>query len=257
MATIHFLGTCSGTEPIEGRHHLAFVIEVNGVYYWFDAGENCSRNAHLSGIDILKVKAVFISHTHMDHVGGLGNLFWNIRKLTTISDRRPIDKRIKLFIPNMDSWNGIYKMLQNTECNFKCDFDIETEQTKDGVVYNDENIKVSAVHNHHLQSEEEDGWLSYSYIIEINGKKVVFSGDVRDMQDLDMSIGEGCDYLLVETGHHKISDVGAFVNSKNVGKVMFVHHGREIINDEDGAKEKIKTFNCLAVICFDSMTEEI
>ena len=256
MAKIHFFGTCSGTEPIEGRHHVSFALEVNGVYYWFDAGENCSRNAHLSGIDLLKVKTVFISHTHMDHVGGLGNLLWNIRKLTTISDRRPIDKKIDIFIPNMNTWHGIHEVLINTECNFRCDFDIEAHRTNDGVVYEDKNIKVSAFHNHHLQEEEGDGWLSYSYQIEAEGKRLVFSGDVRDMHDLEEIIGDGCDYLLVETGHHKVCDVGSFVNTKNIGKVLFVHNGREIINDTAGATERMKSFNCPAVICVDGMTEE-
>ena len=75
---IHFLGTCAGTEPIPGRQHMSFVIESNGALYWFDAGEGCSRTAYLNGLDLMGVKAVFISHPHMDHTGGLANLIWTI-----------------------------------------------------------------------------------------------------------------------------------------------------------------------------------
>lgn len=39
MGTIIFLGTCSGTEPMPGRHHSSVVFEINGTYYWFDAAE--------------------------------------------------------------------------------------------------------------------------------------------------------------------------------------------------------------------------
>ena len=60
MANILFLGTCSGTEPIEGMHHSSMVIEINGLYYWFDAGENCSRTASEMGVNLLKVKSIFI-----------------------------------------------------------------------------------------------------------------------------------------------------------------------------------------------------
>ena len=62
MLTLTFLGTCSGTEPMPGRHHQSFVIEAGGIYYWFDAGENCAHRAYTSGIDVTRVRAVFISH---------------------------------------------------------------------------------------------------------------------------------------------------------------------------------------------------
>ena len=40
MLKFTFLGTCSGTEPMPERHHQSFVVEVGGLYYWFDAGES-------------------------------------------------------------------------------------------------------------------------------------------------------------------------------------------------------------------------
>lgn len=72
---IYIFGSCSRTEPMEGRHHTAFAIEINGKVYWFDAGENCSHTAHLMGVDLLLVSDIFISHPHTDHVAGLVNLW--------------------------------------------------------------------------------------------------------------------------------------------------------------------------------------
>ena len=62
-----FLGTCAGTEPMPGRRHTSFVVEDKGRVYWFDTGESCSYTAHLANIDLLSTRAIFISHTHMDH----------------------------------------------------------------------------------------------------------------------------------------------------------------------------------------------
>lgn len=49
---ITFTGTCSGTEPMAGRHHCSFVIEHNLGVYWFDAGECCSHTGYLAREDV-------------------------------------------------------------------------------------------------------------------------------------------------------------------------------------------------------------
>ena len=69
MARIHFLGTCSGTEPMPGMHHCSWVLEVGEYYYWFDGGESCAYTAHTSGMDVMRTRALFVSHPHLDHIG--------------------------------------------------------------------------------------------------------------------------------------------------------------------------------------------
>lgn len=238
---IHFFGTCAGTEPIPGRKHVSFAIETRtGDIHWFDAGEGCSYTAHLMNVDLQSVRCIFISHTHMDHVGGLGNLFWNIRKLSTINDRMK-GKKIELFIPNLKTWEGIIQVLENTEGGFKCSFTINANQVADGELYNQDGFRVTALHNHHMSKKEEEPWRSFSFLIETEGKKIVYSGDVKSMKALDALIQE-CDLLLMETGHHKVEDVCNHIKQegKKVRILGFIHNGREILRDPGAQLKKAK-----------------
>lgn len=252
---ITFLGTCAGTEPMPTRKHTSFTIESEGRVYWFDAGEGCSYTAHLLGIDLLSVKRIVISHTHMDHVGGLGNLLWNIRKLNVMQQRLPEYGDIELHIPNLETWDGLLKVLVNTEGAFQTDYSINAHQLEDGVVFDDGILKVTAFHNSHLEHAQGEPWRSFSFLIEGEGKKLVYSGDIGGYSDLDPVIAEGCDGLIIETGHIKIAGVREYMSEKNIGKVFFNHSGREILNAPKESEEKVRDlFGEGALICEDGMS---
>ena len=79
-------------------------------------------------------------------------------------------------------------------------------------------------------------WLSYSFRIESGGKAVVYSGDTGGVEELAPPAGDGCELLLMETGHHRVEDVCLFIRDADlrVGRVVFVHHGRAILADPVG-----------------------
>lgn len=256
MAKILFFGTCAGTEPIEGMHHAAIAIEINGFYYWFDAGENCSRTATHMGVDLLKVKHIFISHTHMDHVAGLVMLLWNINKFARRKDIS-IDNKISISIPNMASWEGIKLLLSNDNKNFFDRVNVDVNRTIDGFIYADENIKVSAVHNAHMGYTENDVPLSFSYIIDVADKRIVYTGDIKFLSELETMINNGCDILICETGHHKVADICRLVSNKNVKTLLFTHNGREIIGQRAEVEKILADCGFEARICYDGMVFEV
>lgn len=262
MARIHFLGTCSGTEPMVGMHHCSWVLEVGDYYYWFDGGENCAFTAHTSGMDVMRTRALFVSHPHLDHIAGLPNLFSCMRKLIWREKRKLIkDNTLEVFFPGLE----IFRTLKLVACSgsdkFKFLFTMNEHEMADGVIYEDELIKVSALHNNHMKEDFETGRRSFSMLIETEGKRIVFSGDVAEPSECDALIGEGCDYFIMETGHHAVKDVCEYALSRNVKALRFNHHGREIIGDRAAAEKLVSDYaqngGISIKIAYDQMREDV
>ncbi|MBP3481820.1 MAG: ribonuclease Z [Alistipes sp.] len=67
---VTILGAASA-KPTADRHPSAQIVNVNEQYYLVDAGEGVQQQMFRRGINPLKLRAVFISHLHGDHVFGL------------------------------------------------------------------------------------------------------------------------------------------------------------------------------------------
>jgi len=254
---LHFLGTGAGTEPMQDRNHQSLAIEINDTLYWFDAGAYCSKTAYLMGLDLLTVKKVIISHTHMDHVGGLGNLFWDIRKLKWVKNKEAKFNEIELYIPNLETWDGFLKVLRNTEGGFS-DMKIRALTVEDGILFSDENMTVTAFHNQHLGIPSDGVWKSFTYLIECEGKRLVYSGDIKKLSELDVVIEDSCDVMLVETGHHHYMDVCNYMNGKNIKNLFYTHNGRSILEDPIKALIEVQDkFEGNVLICSDGTSFDL
>ncbi|NLN46322.1 MAG: hypothetical protein GX153_07130, partial [Clostridiaceae bacterium] len=70
--------------------------------------------------------------------------------------------------------------------------------------------------------------------------KVVFSGDTGGVGEL-LPLLEGCDLLLMETGHHLPVEVVRQLQAADLlpGLLGFIHHGRAILNDREGQMQQL------------------
>ena len=72
---IIFLGTGAGM-PTKERNvtSLALILNKNGDFWLFDCGEGTQQQIHWAGLKLSKLKNIFITHLHGDHLFGLPGL---------------------------------------------------------------------------------------------------------------------------------------------------------------------------------------
>lgn len=243
---VHVLGSCSGTEPMPGRKHTALLFEAGSGLYWFDAGEGCSYTAHLMGLDLLRTRAIVISHPHADHIGGLPNLLFNLHKLhgRAPEGASPLSgATIAVRVPEARLWEGLLHFT-GREDGAAAPFAFDVQVLADGLALDDGVLRVTARHNRHMGLPQPGGrWRSYSFRIAAEGRSVVYSGDVHHTLELAPLLEGGCDLLLMETGHHRVEDVCATLNGlpNRPARLAFVHHGRAILHDPRGELDRART----------------
>ena len=260
MFEMIFFGTCSGTEPMKNMHHCAWAIKKDDGYYWFDAGENCAHRAHTSGINVMNTIAIFVSHPHIDHIGGLANLLTCFHKLIRMHKKQFVrDNTLEIYFPDLPLLQYI-KEIAYSGRGVKLRYTLNEHPMQDGLLFEDENIRVTAIHNRHMKEDGSDGWHAFSFLLEAEGKKIVFSGDVLSPDELLPLIGTGCDLLIMETGHHDVASVMDFAVAHNVKNLRLTHHGRQIIENrahyENLAHKYTQSGSINITLCYDGMTEE-
>ena len=72
---VKFLGTSFGA-PSRGRHEQSILIETKESAYLIDAGAPVLDILVNEGYDLSRIRAVFLSHSHGDHLNGVFDLLY-------------------------------------------------------------------------------------------------------------------------------------------------------------------------------------
>ncbi len=242
---LHILGSCAGTEPVAGRDYTSWVLECDDcAKYWFDCGGAAARTAYLKGLDPTDIRALFLSHTHLDHIAGIPLLLQTIKKqqwlvhdpsyqALPIYTSRPqiIDAAREFFI--CERGNLAHASPE--------EFTLELHELDPGEIFRDHNIAVEALPNHHQPPDPETGKpVSYSFRIFCQGKTIVFTGDIANLYEIDTWLQQHVDVLLLETGHHKPWEQCEQIRQRpwNIDQLLFVHNGHCIFDDPVTAKKR-------------------
>lgn len=96
-----FLGTSSAVPTVE-RNTVSIVVSTSEGQFMFDCGEGSQRQMLYAGLNPMKLKAVFITHMHFDHIMGLVGLMMTMGLLNrteplTVVGPKGLGKMIKFF----------------------------------------------------------------------------------------------------------------------------------------------------------------
>lgn len=189
------LGTKGGPRVGGERSNPASVIVVDGVPYVIDCGAGVSRQLVSAGIPLNSLRHLFLTHMHSDHNLEYGGLVYN-------AWATGLKEVIQVYAPPT-----IEPMTRSFFDYIK--FDVETrmadegrqdlrkmvathEITSDGLVMQDERVKVTAARNVHPPIHH-----SYAFRFDTKDRSIVISGDTNYSENV-IALARGADVLAHE-----------------------------------------------------------
>ena len=231
MVKIKILGSSSGV-PTKKRYPASILLSIDKDIYLLDCGDSSSSLLVRNGVSYNKIKSVFISHMDPDHSSGI---FMLIQLMELTGRRLPL----KVFVPQ-EAVDGLNKYLEIVYL-FKelLHFNLEILPIKEeGFTYRDKNLTLSAYLNNHLKDRLKEKYphlklQSYSFLLEAEGKRIVYSGDVSKVEDLEPLLKEDIELLISEIAHFKPEELFKFLLKKKVKKIILTHIHPDLDNRED------------------------
>ena len=223
---ITFLGTSHGV-PARDRFCSCVMLESNGAIYLIDAGAPAVELMLQNGKKIADFRALFTSHTHMDHTVGMihliGLLSWHYTECKAdffITEQAHIDSTKQWILTS-----GVREVDES-----RLHFHVPTA----GLVYEDENIKVEYIPTMHMEH-------SYAILVTEGDKRVLFGGDFSyklKKKDIPTVIQEEIDGFVCELAHFDMEILAPYLESCRAKKVFFVHAKQKHYEGAEAAKGK-------------------
>ena len=220
------LGTSHGNHTMT-RLNSSTLIQTDGAAYLVDCGEPVAATLERTGRWTPPIRALFVTHMHADHIGGLAELVNMYFKRGEKAERN-----LTCCLP-AEAVESIRRYLEALYMAPELrPGTLRLQGVDPGPCYEDDRISATALFSGHLggpdNSHAEAGLpnqgQSFSYMFEIEGKRIAFTGDLpRSFDHLGEVVSEPLDLLVMEMTHIRPEDVLPFVADKPVGKLMLTH----------------------------------
>ncbi len=217
------LGTSHGDHTY-CRFNSSTLFEIGEASYLVDAGQPVNGLMIRAGKPFGPLAAVFITHMHEDHVGGVPNLIKALIKYPNDAQRTRIFLPEEAAIAPLEGWLHAMHLKWPSPM---ASLDVATE----GPFYDDGVLRVSGVRTFQLPDPD---WASYAYVLEAEGKRVICTGDLRaDFSDFPkVARDEPCDLCICEITHYQPETELPVLKQCPIKRMVFNHvhnpwHGEE------------------------------
>jgi ribonuclease BN (tRNA processing enzyme) len=199
------LGTMGGPVPSKDRSQPANALVHQGKVYLIDAGDGTVQQLARAGILLPRVRAVFLSHLHADHTGGLSAVL-ALRNQTNQRDRLTVygppgtRELVAGMVASMQPAARVGYGIAGQPWMPPADT-VTVIELLGGDVLDVDGMKVTAAQNSHYDfaagSTEDRNYKSLSLRFDMPGRSIVYTGDTGPSAAVE-ALAKGADLLVSE-----------------------------------------------------------
>lgn len=237
-----FLGTSHGKQE-KDRYHTCTVLTVNGKHYVIDAGAPVFDLFERNDLRFGDIAGIFITHSHIDHIAGLPALTASLN-----SNLRFHEVAFPVLVPDIERYHAMFEFVRGSR---ELVGRLSYKKYGTGLIFEDENARITAIPTQHFEN-------SHAFLIEAEGKRVIFTGDLRsDLADYPAVITGGdtpLDLVVTEAAHQIYAeDYVRETLQKSRTKRMIIHHVAELRNSLLVIGQTLAALPFPAEIAYDGM----
>lgn len=236
---LYTLGTGSCTvNPT--RYNSSSLLKTEHGLYLFDAGSPCDALIVRAGLKLDDIRAIFVTHMHLDHTGGLPNLM----RAVSMEAGQNFSSPITIFLPETSGYEAIRHWLRCTRANINYElFDFKFLPSKKHYIYEDNVVKVRAFPTEHIAHPVP---ITYAYSICTHSGNILITGDLcPDLHDMPASIfHDEYEICLCEATHYNPNLTGSLFQRLLCNRLILTHIHTPW-QSEEGEAELFSAFHSL------------